>query len=178
MSFFKSIWHKFLGGKKTPWADIKYVNGRMSVEDYNQAFTDDLRDKFSNIIDETHNDSDVVKLFIDRENIEHEEPKLDVKHSGIMEDGRIKMELDWNTAFIRHLAANGITGETEEEAIRIYLAMLSAENSDGILGFTEGEIDEAFHEQDLVLAAEFDEAKYQIEKEKAKRRSYKSRRST
>ena len=171
MGFFASIWHKYLGGKSTPWASIGYADGRMTVKDFNKSFADNLRDKFSNLIDETHTDKDVVKLFIDRENIEHEDPKLEVKHSGIMEDGQIKIELDWNSAFIRHLAENGITGETEEEAVRAYLELLTLGTlSPELREFTDEEIDNAFAEQDRELEAELEEAKERLKR--PKKRSY------
>ena len=112
-----------------------------------------------------------MKLFIDRENIEHEDPKLEVKHSGIMEDGQIKIELDWNSAFIRHLAENGITGETEEEAVRAYLELLTLGTlSPELREFTDEEIDNAFAEQDRELEAELEEAKERLKR--PKKRSY------
>ncbi len=115
-----------------PWADINYVAGRMKVNAYNKRFVDDLRQKMGDLT-EGLSDDDVIKLFTDRENIELEEPKLDVVHSGIDEDGRIKMQLDWNPAFIRHLADNGIQAETEEEAIQMYLSLLTHQAAEDII---------------------------------------------
>jgi hypothetical protein len=125
MAFFSSIWHKYLGGRGTPWADVRFVNGKMSVEDHNDAFTENLRSRLGDLTtDKT--DEQVIDLFVGRENIQYEEPYLDVKHSGIDEDGRVKMEMDWNTAFIRHLKENGIEAETEEEAVQKYLSLLTS----------------------------------------------------
>lgn len=41
------------------------------------------------------------------------------------EDGRVKIECDWNTPFIRQLAENGVTGETEEDYISQYIVLVS-----------------------------------------------------
>jgi len=158
-----SIWHKFLGGKSTPWADVRYVDGKMSLKDYNKSFVEQLRHKHGSLtIDK--DDAAVIKLFTDRENIEHEEPKLEVKHTGIEEDGRVKMELDWNPAFIRHLAENGIIAETEDEAIQKYLAMLTHQVADDITPdmLSPEDVDAAFHDLDDEAQAELEEAARQI----------------
>ena len=162
MDFFKTIWHKYLGGKATPWASIKYVNGRMSVKAYNKAFADSIRAKH-NIFDE-NSDDEVVQLFADRETIEQEEPRLDVTHSGITEDGRIKMNLDWNPSFIRHLADNGITAETEEEAVQQYLVLITNVVSQDMLPNkpTRDDVDKAFREIEEETAAELQIASDQI----------------
>lgn len=158
-----SIWHKFLGGKATPWADVRYLDGKMSLKNYNKAFVEMLRHKHGDLT-EGKDDSAVIKLFTDRENIEHEEPKLDVKHSGITEDGRVKMELDWNPAFIRHLADNGIIAETEDEAIQKYLAMLTHQVAEDITPdmLSKDDVDAAFHDLDAEAAAELVEAARQV----------------
>ena len=165
MSFFKSIWHKYLGGKSTPWASIRYVKGRLSVEAYNKAFTDDLRSKLGDLTDDK-DDAAVVQLYTDRENIEQEEPRLDVKHSGITDDGRIKMELDWNPSFIKHLAQNGIVAETEDEAVQMYLALLTHDVSDDMLpeggGVTRDDVDAAFREIEEETKAELEIAAQSI----------------
>jgi len=163
-----SIWHKFLGGKSTPWADVRYLDGKMSLQNYNQAFVEMLRHKHGDIT-EGKDDASVIKLFTDRENIEHEEPKLDVKHSGITEDGRVKMELDWNPAFIRHLADNGIIAETEDEAIQMYLAMLTHQVADDITPdmLSKDAVDSAFHDLDAEAAAELAEAARQVAEQAA-----------
>ena len=159
-----SLWHKYFGGKSTPWADINYVGGEMKVNAYNKAFVDNLRIKFGNLT-EGETDDNVIKLFTDRENIEIEDPRLDVKHSGITEDGHIKMELDWNPSFIRHLAENGIQAETEDEAIQMYLQMLIHQNPDDITPgmLSKDAVDAAFHDLDDEIRAEMNEASRQVE---------------
>jgi len=148
----------------TPWADIEYVGKKIKVNDYNKLFIDDLKVKLGNLIDGL-SEADIIKLYVERENIELEEPRLDVKHAGISEDGRIKMELDWNTAFIRHLADNGISAETEDEAIQIYLSMLTHSLGDDVTTdmLSKDDVDAAFHDLDEEAAAELEEAARQIE---------------
>lgn len=147
-----------------PWADINYVAGRMKVNAYNKRFVDDLRQKMGDLT-EGLSDDDVIKLFTDRENIELEEPKLDVVHSGIDEDGRIKMQLDWNPAFIRHLADNGIQAETEEEAIQMYLSLLTHQAAEDIIPemLSKEDVEAAFHDLTEEATAELAEAARQIE---------------
>jgi hypothetical protein len=147
-----------------PWADIEYVGKKIKVNDYNKLFLDDLKVKLGNLVDGLC-EADIIKLYVERENIELEEPRLDVKHAGISEDGRIKMELDWNTAFIRHLADNGISAETEDEAIQLYLSMLTHHLGDDVTTdmLSRDDVDAAFHDLDAEAAAELEEAARQIE---------------
>jgi hypothetical protein len=146
-----SIWHKYLGGQNTPWASVKYSDGKMSIDAYNTAFVDNLRQKFGYLSD-GKSDDEVVEIFINRENIESEAPRLDVKHSGIDSQGRIKMELDWNTSFIYHLAEHGIVGETEEEAVQKYLTMITKAVVDEDLS----DSDEIRSQLETEVSAEFD----------------------
>jgi hypothetical protein len=165
MSIFSSIWHKHLGGKSKSWADINYIGGRMKVKSYNDEFVNQLRIKLGGLIVEGTTDEEIVKLFVERENIEIEDPRLDVKHSGITEDGRIKMELDWNPAFIRHLADNGIIAETEDEAVQLYLQMLTHSAASDVTTdmLSRDDVDAAFHDLDDEARAELEEAARQID---------------
>ena len=161
----------------TPWADIEYVGKKIKVNDYNKLFLDDLKVKLGNLVDGL-SEPDIIKLYVERENIELEEPRLDVKHAGISEDGRIKMELDWNTAFIRHLADNGIQAETEDEAIQLYLSMLTHQLGDDVTNdmLSRDDVDAAFHDLDAEAAAELEEAARQIaEKSEGIKKSRKPR---
>lgn len=164
MSFFTSLWHKYLGGKKEPWADVNLVAGKIKVKSYNKAFVDNLKVKFGDLT-EGLDDDKVVSLFSDRENVELEDPRLDVVHSGIDGDGRIKMELDWNTAFIRHLADNGIEAESEEQAVQMYLSLLTHQAAEDIIPamLSKEDVDAAFHDLDDEAAAELAEAARQVE---------------
>ena len=161
----------------TPWADIEYVGKKVKVNDYNKLFLEDLKIKLGNLVDGL-SETDIIKLYVERENIELEEPRLDVKHAGISEDGRIKMELDWNTAFIRHLADNGISAETEDEAIQLYLSMLTHHLGDDVTNdmLSRDDVDVAFHDLDAEAAAELEEAARQIsEKSEGIKKSRKPR---
>jgi len=158
-----------LGGKSKSWADINYIGGRMKVKSYNDEFVKQLRIKLGGLIVEETTNEEVVKLFVERENIEIEDPRLDVKHSGITEDGRIKMELDWNPAFIRHLADNGIIAETEDEAVQLYLQMLTHSASSDVTTdmLSRDDVDAAFHDLDDEARAELEEAARQVEEHAA-----------
>jgi len=54
-----------------------------------------------------------------------EEPWVDIK--GIVEDPEkgIKIELDWNDAFVKFLRENGYTGTDDETVIQRYVAVLA-----------------------------------------------------
>ena len=104
-------------------AEFSLVNGKLVIKKYNIAFVTELRQKLGDLSD-GKTDSEIVELYLSRENLEREEPKLDVQHFGMDEAGAVKMKLDWNRAFINHLRENGITGETEEEAVEMYLQLL------------------------------------------------------
>lgn len=54
-----------------------------------------------------------------------EEPWVEIK--GIVEDPEkgIKIELDWNDAFVKHLRQNGYTGVDDDSVIQRYVAVLS-----------------------------------------------------
>jgi hypothetical protein len=145
-----------------PWADLQFTDGKLKVVDYNQAFVKKLRSQFGDLVTDQTSDDDVVKLYVDRENLEREEPRLEVLHMGIEEDGQLKIKLDWNKAFIDHLRKNGIVGETEDEAIKEYLSRLTTETADaqGEIGdvLTREQINEAFREIDIVAESELEEA--------------------
>ena len=104
MSWWQSVWHKYLGGKSKPWADTFYdIESKVvKCRSFNAAFVKKARAELGTVADDK-DDLRVVRVYFDRQNIEHEEPRLDVLHTGIDEDGRVKMKLDWNKAFIRHL---------------------------------------------------------------------------
>jgi hypothetical protein len=157
-----------------PWADLQFSDGKLVIVDYNQAFVTKIRSSFGDLIDDVTSDEDVVKLYVDRENVDREEPRLEVVHLGIEADGQLKIKLDWNKAFINHLHKNGISGETEDEAIKAYLARLTTETADA-----EGElpdlmsreqINEAFRDIDNVAQRELDEAASQIKKPRGRRK--------
>lgn len=148
----------------TPWADIVYHDGKMKINDYNARFVEDLKQKMGDLTTDLTDDQ-IVNLFTDRENVEIEEPRLDIKHSGITEDGRIKMELDWNTSFIRHLADNGIQAESEEQAVQLYLSLLTHQAAEDIVPemLSREDVDAAFHDLTEEAEAELAEAARQVQ---------------
>lgn len=157
-----------------PWADLHFSDGKLIVIDYNQAFVTKLRTSFGDLIDDSTTDDDIVKLYVDRENINKEEPRLEVIHMGIEEDGQLKIKLDWNKSFIDHLNKNGITGETEDEAIKAYLARLTTETADVEGDLTDvmsrEKINEAFRDIDNDTQRELDEAAAQIKTTRRRKR--------
>lgn len=156
-----------------PQAKIAFVDGRMRVESYNSAFIDDLKVKMGELTI-GKSDDDIVQLFLDREAISIEEPRLDVQHFGITEEGHVQMKLDWNTAFIKHLKQNGIEGETEEMAVNKYLALITknAAVEEGLLDMMDPMA--AAAEMDEMLQVELQEAAKQVEA--AQRQSRKANR--
>lgn len=44
----------------------------------------------------------------------------------------VKIELDWNDAFVTHLQANGYTGADENQLVQKYLALLTQHVTDGM----------------------------------------------
>lgn len=156
-----------------PWADLQFIDGKLEVVDYNPAFVMKLRSSFGDLVDDDTEDSEVVKLYVDRENLDREEPRLEVVHMGIETDGQLKIKLDWNKAFIQHLQKNGISGETEDEAIKAYLARLTTETADSEGSeedvLSREQVTEAFRELDTESQREYDEAAAQIKKPRRKR---------
>ena len=53
------------------------------------------------------------------------DPWVDVRQIVDMKTGQIKIEMDWNDAFIKECRAQGLSGTTEEDVIRKYLAILT-----------------------------------------------------
>lgn len=153
-----------------PWADIEFIDGQMKVNKYNKAFVEMLKQKFGDLIGNDDTDDQIVQLFIDRENLEREEPKLEIIHSGIEADGRLKIQLDWNKSFIEHLKKHGITGDTEEEAIEAYLSRLTSRVDDE-QGSPEDVInrehlDNAYKDIENELQREFDVAESMLKNAK------------
>lgn len=56
-----------------------------------------------------------------------EEPRVQLIGSLHDPEKGIRIELDWNSEFIEHLKANGVTGADEEQIIRRWLAHLSSD---------------------------------------------------
>lgn len=158
-----------------PEAQIIFKDGRMKVESYNQAFIIDLKIKLGDLtINKT--DEEIIATFMSREELTLEEPRLDVNHTGITEDGRVQMKLDWNSAFIKHLKQNGITGETEEAAVNKYLALITKQAAVEIEGLLDSmDPNAAMLELDEILAAELDEAAKQVEAAQRQTRQVKRR---
>ena len=175
MSIFKSITGFFKPAKPDlsvpqedpkPQADFYFENGKIKVKSFNKAFIADLKTKIGDIGD-GKSDEQLVQLYLDRENVEREEPRLDVVHMGIAQDGSIKMQLDWNRSFINHLRENNIEGATEEQAVQKYLAMLTHD----VANHAEPLEENAFAEIDAQLGSEFEAAKKQSKSLRKPKRS-------
>lgn len=119
--------------------ETKLPDGTLEVTGWNHAYVRDLRTRLPSDLTESKTDSEVVQLWVDRYNHEHVEPKLEVLHSGIEADGRIKMKLEWNSAFIRQLQERGIAGDTEEKMVENYLAMMTRKVDADVFDEAEGE---------------------------------------
>ena len=72
-------------------------------------------------------DKEIVQMYYDREKIQNStDPYLKIVHHEI-KDGRIRLELDWNTAFIDQLRSLGFPAGDEEDMVRDYLQSLTME---------------------------------------------------
>jgi hypothetical protein len=122
MSWFTKFWHKTFA-TKTPWAEeVMGADGQLTVLDHNPAYAAQLRGRLpEDIVTTSMTDSEVVKLWVERRNHEMQEPKLEVVHSDITPDGKVKLKLEWNDAFIRLLQNRGFQGESEDDLVQNYL---------------------------------------------------------
>jgi len=161
----KTFWYNYIWKPKTPWADISHDGEKLVVNAYNKAFVEKQRQKLGDLSDRK-TDDEVVQLFTDRDHLKREEPKLEVLHYGITEDGRVKMKLDWNHAFITHLHENGFSGETEEEVVQAYLQQLTAKVGEEMehepQTYTRDQIEDAFSEVSREADKELEAAKKQL----------------
>lgn len=141
MLWLKNLWYNKFGGKNTPWVDATFAVGKFVVRGYNQAYVRLAESKVPAFVRKDWDETSLVAQFTLDPNKEYEEePRLDVVHMGLERDGVAKVKLDWNSAFILHLQKNGIEGETEEEAVQLYLQMLTAKKFDEF----HQEVDETF----------------------------------
>lgn len=152
MNFFKSIWHKYLLGKNIPWANVKHDdNGNISITDYNLAFVKSISDKLPYELIERKFDKEIVELWVQRYNLQREQPKLTVVHGKVLEDETIELDISWNQAFIKQLRALGFNSDSEEDIVHLYLDSMSSrsinQNDD------EPELDQDLKEE-LFLAAQ------------------------
>lgn len=58
--------------------------------------------------------------------MDSDEPYCKVVGEGVV-DGQLKLELDWNSAFIDFLLENGFTGKTDEEIVAKWMLMVHRE---------------------------------------------------
>lgn len=167
INFFKKLWFDHLGGKKKSWVDMSYQDDKLIVKNFNKTFANECRNKLGNIISDNKTDKEVIDIFIERKNINREEPKLEVIHCGIDKDGFVKVELDWNNAFINHLRNNGFSGNSEEDLIQSYLERVSMNSAEKLLedpaSYSKEEIERAFIEITRETESELQEAKKQAE---------------
>lgn len=150
-----------------PHANFVFTDGKLQIDSFNQAFVEELKLKLGDLTD-GKTDREIVDLYLDRENIQREDPKLEVLHLGLAEDGTVKMKLDWNRSFITHLRENGIEGETEEEAVEKYLQLLHRKHGDSELD--QEDADAVFADIDAELHREFEEARQQLTAKKKQHR--------
>lgn len=52
------------------------------------------------------------------------EPWVEIRSADTNDARGLRIELDWNTAFVEYLKENGIKGKIEEEVVQKWLAML------------------------------------------------------
>jgi len=64
---------------------------------------------------------------------ESDKPYIEIISEGIDSVGRLKIEFDWNTAFIMDCRRNGFNGSSEEEIIQKWFQAITADNMAKIL---------------------------------------------
>lgn len=57
--------------------------------------------------------------------VENTEPYVNLKGTDIDKDGRVKIELDWNDAFIAELRSSGYQGTEDEVVVQKWLVHLA-----------------------------------------------------
>jgi hypothetical protein len=130
MLWLKKFWYNGLG-QSTPWVDAKYDATGLVVRAWNQAYVGLASTTIPAHARKDWDETTLVKNYMKDPNKKYAEaPRLDIVHMGLERDGIAKVKLDWNTEFILHLADNGISAETEEEAVQLYLQMLTAKKFD------------------------------------------------
>ena len=66
------------------------------------------------------------KDYIVRVNKRHsDKPYIEIISEGIDPMGRVRMEFDWNPAFIRELRDNGFRGDTEEDIVHNWFTTIT-----------------------------------------------------
>lgn len=71
---------------------------------------------------------EVVPSELDDDN----EPKFVIKSIGHDPEKGIRIETDWNEAFVRYLRAQGYTGTSDEQVIQRYIAMVAKQIADRV----------------------------------------------
>lgn len=96
----------------------------------------DLENKLNELTDfvqqlkEEHEDKNTVQLNDqDRAQKQSDQPWVKIVGDRVTEDG-IKIDLDWNEAFIKHLVSCGISGKDETQIVQKWLALIAMEQSE------------------------------------------------
>ena len=71
---------------------------------------------------------------------ESDEPYIEIVSEGIDPIGRLKMEFDWNEAFIIDLRKNGFDGDSEEEIIQKWFQAITQSHLDILLDSNDEEL--------------------------------------
>ena len=73
---------------------------------------------------------DKILNFFSKNKKESKEPYFNLISSGVNEDGVVKLEVDWNDAFIKELRKQGFKGINDEELIQTYVAMIAKHSAE------------------------------------------------
>lgn len=131
MLWLKKFWYTKSLGQGTPWVSAKYATTGLVIDGWNQAYVGLATSVVPEHARKDWDEATLVTNYMkDPQKKYPEAPRLDIVHMGLERDGIAKVKLDWNTEFILHLADNGISAETEEEAVQLYLQMLTAKKFD------------------------------------------------
>ena len=118
---FKQLWNAFTGKTNKEMEEL-YVNIRNMLTNIEtlKSQNEHLKSVNETITEQLTSLKEQVNK---REQKYHsEEPYIEIVSDGFDPEKGIKMNLDWNAAFIEHAKQNGLQGITDYEIVKKYLA--------------------------------------------------------
>lgn len=117
--------------------EVEWLKNKVhELNDHIQSLKDEMQDEISSI----HSDMEGYKSFKTEQELlkNSDEPWCDFQ-TNIQPDGRVKIKMDWNKAFIQWLKENGFKASNEEDMVSAYFSSLVREAGDEL---TEEEAEE------------------------------------
>lgn len=107
---------------------IEWLKKKLGVVDLQQR-VETLQDERKKLVEERNDLNEQLGVYRKREEAdkakyESKEPWVEIRSADFNEARGVRIELDWNDAFIEHLKESGIKGANEEEIVQKWLAFL------------------------------------------------------